>query len=148
MDSLQWKVVALTGILIQLWFITRVESYPYLFDRITALPGQPQVGFQQYSGYVTVDNKKQRALFYYFVEAEIDPASKPLVLWLNGGLLYTLRLILNIQRCVFLNVVLVFSGPGCSSLGVGAFSENGPFRPSGNKLVRNEHSWNTGTVMC
>jgi hypothetical protein len=35
-------------------------------------------------------------------------------------------------------------GPGCSSVGVGAFSENGPFRPSGNVLVRNEYSWNKG----
>ncbi|ONK58024.1 uncharacterized protein A4U43_C09F7120 [Asparagus officinalis] len=33
-------------------------------------------------------------------------------------------------------------GPGCSSVGVGAFSENGPFRPSGQMLVRNEYSWN------
>ncbi|XP_076937645.1 serine carboxypeptidase-like 46 [Bidens hawaiensis] len=64
-------------------------------DKILKLPGQPQVGFQQYSGYVTVDAKKKRALFYYFVEAEVDPVSKPLVLWLNGG-------------------------PGCSSLGVGS----------------------------
>ncbi|KAG6422453.1 hypothetical protein SASPL_119025 [Salvia splendens] len=86
-------------------------------DRISELPGQPSVGFHQYSGYVSVDQREERALFYYFVEAEIDPASKPLVLWLNGG-------------------------PGCSSLGVGAFSENGPFRPSGNGLVRNEQSWN------
>ncbi|XAR50378.1 Carboxypeptidase D [Bertholletia excelsa] len=85
--------------------------------KITRLPGQPIVGFQQFSGYVTVDEEKQKALFYYFVEAEIDPVSKPLVLWLNGG-------------------------PGCSSLGVGAFSENGPFRPSGKVLVRNEYSWN------
>ncbi|XP_016465881.1 serine carboxypeptidase-like 45 [Nicotiana tabacum] len=86
-------------------------------DKIILLPGQPQVGFQQFSGYVTVDDKKQRALFYYFVEAEINPASKPLVLWLNGG-------------------------PGCSSLGVGAFSENGPFRPNGQVLVKNKYSWN------
>ncbi|XP_038686466.1 serine carboxypeptidase-like 45 isoform X2 [Tripterygium wilfordii] len=34
------------------------------------------------------------------------------------------------------------SGPGCSSLGVGALSENGPFRPHGRTLVRNEYSWN------
>lgn len=54
-------------------------------DKIFRLPGQPHVGFQQFSGYVTVDDKKHRALFYYFVEAETDPASKPLVLWLNGG---------------------------------------------------------------
>lgn len=88
-----------------------------LTDKIANLPGQPQVSFQQFSGYVTVDQKKHKSLFYYFVEAEVDPSSKPLVLWLNGG-------------------------PGCSSLGVGAFSENGPFRPKGNILVKNDHSWN------
>uniref|UniRef100_A0A7C8YZR5 Carboxypeptidase n=1 Tax=Opuntia streptacantha TaxID=393608 RepID=A0A7C8YZR5_OPUST len=86
-------------------------------DKIDKLPGQPKVGFQQFSGYVSVDDKKQKSLFYYFVEAEVEPASKPLVLWLNGG-------------------------PGCSSVGVGAFSENGPFRPQGNVLIRNEYSWN------
>ncbi|XP_044487797.1 serine carboxypeptidase-like 45 isoform X2 [Mangifera indica] len=120
MSSLHRKMQALAAILIQLCFCIQVESNsnPYTCDdRITWLPGQPLVGFQHYSGYVTVDEKKQKALFYYFSEAEIDPASKPLVLWLNGG-------------------------PGCSSLGVGAFSENGPFRPSGEVLVRNEYSWN------
>ncbi|CAN6472437.1 unnamed protein product [Victoria cruziana] len=91
-------------------------------DRITGLPGQPSVNFQQFAGYVTVDVESQRALFYYFAEAETDPSSKPLVIWFNGG-------------------------PGCSSLGVGAFSENGPFRPSGNVLVRNEYSWNTEANM-
>lgn len=59
-------------------------------DKITLLPGQPQVNFQQFSGYVTVNNddhhKKQKSLFYYFVEAQVDPMSKPLVLWLNGGI--------------------------------------------------------------
>jgi serine carboxypeptidase-like clade 2 len=54
-------------------------------DRISRLPGQPEVSFGQYSGYVGVDDGGKRALFYYFVEAEVDPASKPLVLWLNGG---------------------------------------------------------------
>ncbi|XP_015067475.1 serine carboxypeptidase-like 45 [Solanum pennellii] len=97
-------------------YVGIVSALPHP-DKIIKLPGQPPVGFQQFSGYVTVDDKKQRSLFYYFVEAEIDPASKPLVLWLNGG-------------------------PGCSSLGVGAFSENGPFRPRGEGLVINEHSWN------
>ncbi|KAK9090013.1 hypothetical protein Sjap_023190 [Stephania japonica] len=110
-----WAIAAL---LFFLGLPFEIAAFPGLADKITALPGQPHVGFQHFSGYVTVDGyKKQRALFYYFVEAELDPASKPLVLWLNGG-------------------------PGCSSLGVGAFSENGPFRPSGEVLVRNEHSWN------
>ncbi|KAL8099161.1 hypothetical protein AgCh_031727 [Apium graveolens] len=56
------------------------------FDKITRLPGQPKLGFQQYSGYVVIDktNNTERAFFYYFVEAEKDPASKPLVLWFNG----------------------------------------------------------------
>ncbi|XP_059656540.1 serine carboxypeptidase-like 45 isoform X2 [Cornus florida] len=118
MPSLQWKILALAMVLSQPTFLfMEVDCFLSTFDKITQLPGQPQVSFQQFSGYVTVDEKKQRALFYYFVEAEIDPDSKPLVLWLNGG-------------------------PGCSSLGVGAFSENGPFRPSGEVLVRNEYSWN------
>ncbi|CAL0305209.1 unnamed protein product [Lupinus luteus] len=87
-------------------------------DSIASLPGQPpNIHFQHFSGYVTLHHNKQKALFYYFVESQTDPASKPLVLWLNGG-------------------------PGCSSLGVGAFSENGPFRPNGEFLIQNEYSWN------
>ncbi|XP_077229246.1 serine carboxypeptidase-like 45 [Tasmannia lanceolata] len=115
MYSLSWKTMAMTTTMFYLYLSMGVEPYPN--DIITYLPGQPPVTFQQFSGYITVDENKQRALFYYFAEAEIDPISKPLVLWLNGG-------------------------PGCSSVGVGAFSENGPFRPSGEILVRNEYSWN------
>lgn len=62
------------------------ESSSSHSDKIHELPGQPQVGFQQFSGYVKVDAQKNTSLFYYFVEAEKDPSSKPLVLWLNGGL--------------------------------------------------------------
>ncbi|TVU25219.1 hypothetical protein EJB05_27708 [Eragrostis curvula] len=97
--------------------VCRLGSCDGAGDRIRRLPGQPEVSFGQYSGYIGVDDKGKRALFYYFAEAEVEPATKPLVLWLNGG-------------------------PGCSSLGVGAFSENGPFRPSGQVLVKNEYSWN------
>ncbi|KAG6769076.1 hypothetical protein POTOM_024691 [Populus tomentosa] len=98
--------------------ISRSVDSSSVDDKILSLPGQPPVSFQQYSGYVTVDENQDRALFYYFVEAESDPASKPLVLWLNGG-------------------------PGCSSFGIGAFSENGPFRSrGGGLLVRNDYSWN------
>ncbi|XP_047151923.1 serine carboxypeptidase-like 45 [Vigna umbellata] len=87
-------------------------------DKISSLPGQPHVKFQQYSGYITVDDQHQRALFYYFVEAQKDPTSKPLVLWLNGG-------------------------PGCSSVGVGALIEHGPFKPRDNNVLeKNHYSWN------
>ncbi|CAN1175097.1 Serine carboxypeptidase-like 45 [Linum perenne] len=102
---------------ISIVMVDSISSSPHP-DEISRLPGQPpKVRFRQFSGYVTVDYKKETSLFYYFVEAETDPASKPLVLWLNGG-------------------------PGCSSLGVGAFSENGPFRPNGKNLVKNSYSWN------
>ncbi|KAJ1443079.1 Serine carboxypeptidase, serine active site [Sesbania bispinosa] len=116
MSSLLWSSIAMCVavllLLLQLCYLG--VAHP---DRITRLPGQPHVQFHQFSGYVTVDNKNNRALFFYFAEAEKDALSKPLVLWLNGG-------------------------PGCSSLGVGAFSENGPFRPKGEALVRNQFSWN------
>jgi hypothetical protein len=85
MLSVPWQTMAIAVALLQLYFLTEAESSPTEVDRIIRLPGQPQVGFQQYSGYVTVDDNKQKALFYYFAEAEVDPASKPLVLWLNGG---------------------------------------------------------------
>ncbi|KAJ4822923.1 hypothetical protein Tsubulata_048763 [Turnera subulata] len=93
-------------------------------DKIGSLPGQPDgVDFDQYAGYVTVDPKNGRALFYYFVESPQDSSSKPLVLWLNGG-------------------------PGCSSLGFGAMEELGPFRVNsdGKTLYRNEYAWNNGTL--
>jgi serine carboxypeptidase-like clade II len=54
-------------------------------DRVEALPGQPPVAFAQYSGYVTVNEERGRALFYWLTEADGDAATKPLVLWLNGG---------------------------------------------------------------
>ncbi|XP_008791046.2 serine carboxypeptidase-like 45 [Phoenix dactylifera] len=117
MHTLAWKAMVMAATLLQLCSSKELETNLSLQDKITKLPGQPQVSFQQFSGYITVDDRKQRALFYYFAEAELDPSTKPLVLWLNGG-------------------------PGCSSVGVGAFSENGPFRPSGQLLVRNEYSWN------
>ncbi|XP_057799044.1 serine carboxypeptidase-like 27 isoform X2 [Salvia miltiorrhiza] len=89
-------------------------------DRIIKLPGQPSnVSFSQYSGYVTVDAKAGRALFYWLVEASKKPESKPLVLWLNGG-------------------------PGCSSIAYGASEEVGPFRvrPDGQTLSLSRHAWN------
>jgi len=55
-------------------------------ERVLQLPGQSfDVSFAQYSGYITVDKHSGRNLFYWFFEAAEDAASKPLVLWLNGG---------------------------------------------------------------
>ena len=38
-------------------------------------------------------------------------------------------------------------GPGCSSLGFGAFMEHGPFQPGQNGLLlENKYSWNLGEI--
>ncbi|CAA3013625.1 serine carboxypeptidase-like 31 [Olea europaea subsp. europaea] len=89
-------------------------------DVVTELPGQPSVKFEHYAGYVTVNEKNGRALFYWFYEATTHPNEKPLVLWLNGG-------------------------PGCSSVGYGATQEIGPFLVDidGRGLTFNPDSWNT-----
>lgn len=74
-------------------------------DKVESLPGQPDCDddsedFDQYAGYITVDPKAGRALFYYFVEAVNDSKSAPLVLWFNGGngddlqMIETFRLVL------------------------------------------------------
>ncbi|XP_039034616.1 serine carboxypeptidase 1-like [Hibiscus syriacus] len=48
-------------------------------DKISALPGQPDgVDFNHYSGYVTVDSKAGRALFYYFAESPENSSTNPL----------------------------------------------------------------------
>lgn len=57
-------------------------------DLVTELPGQPDVDFRHFAGYITVDEKNGRALFYWFYEATAQPEEKPLVLWLNGGMTY------------------------------------------------------------
>eukprot|EP00762_Andalucia_godoyi_P008269 ANDGO_02965.mRNA.1 Serine carboxypeptidase-like 25 len=94
-------------------------------DRITSLPGVSfDLPSRQYSGYLQVS--ETRRLFYWFVEAEIDPANAPLINWENGG-------------------------PGCSSVS-GLLTENGPFRPAASsrhasidplsiELEYNEDTW-------
>lgn len=110
----------MASLVVQLCISFGVESSSSHSDKIIRLPAQPRVGFQQFSGYVTVDDKKHRMLFYYFVEAETDPASKPLVLWLNGGSqlldmlhIYTLKLTqmrkMCSQSCIILIDNMVFN---------------------------------------
>ncbi|KAK7256718.1 hypothetical protein RIF29_30176 [Crotalaria pallida] len=89
-------------------------------DRIINLPGQPSnPSVSQFSGYITVNEDHERALFYWFFEAQSEPSNKPLLLWLNGG-------------------------PGCSSVGTGAVVELGPLliNKNGDGLHFNPFSWN------
>lgn len=71
---------------------------------------------QQYSGFFYAGDRKK--YFYWFFESRSNPASDPLVMWLNGG-------------------------PGCSSL-MGLFVENGPCHLSedDSETTLNEFSWN------
>ncbi|XP_065875790.1 serine carboxypeptidase-like 20 [Euphorbia lathyris] len=90
---------------------------------ITQIPGfAATFPSKHYSGYVTIDERNGKKLFYYFVESEGNPSQDPVVLWLNGG-------------------------PGCSSFD-GFVYEHGPFsfeaaNASGSlpKLHLNPHSW-------
>ncbi|MBN3288531.1 PPGB protein, partial [Polyodon spathula] len=86
-------------------------------DEVKFLPGlDKQPSFRQYSGYLNVSESKH--LHYWFVEAQLNPSSSPVVLWLNGG-------------------------PGCSSLD-GFLTEHGPFliQDDGSTLKYNPYSWN------
>ncbi|TVU41278.1 hypothetical protein EJB05_14781, partial [Eragrostis curvula] len=89
-------------------------------DRVAHLPGQPgSPSVSQFAGYVTIDERRGRALFYWFFEAQAVPEEKPLLLFLTGG-------------------------PGCSSIGYGAASELGPLRVAsqGAALEFNQYAWN------
>ncbi|KAG6581552.1 Serine carboxypeptidase-like 35, partial [Cucurbita argyrosperma subsp. sororia] len=87
-------------------------------DEVIDLPDQPPVEFRHYAGYIKLRPSEEKALFYWFFEAQNDVALKPLVLWLNGG-------------------------PGCSSIAYGAAQELGPFLVQSNgKLKLNPFSWN------
>lgn len=79
------KVLVFLGFLIGISGLVVVDGFP-AEDLVVRLPGQPRVGFRQFAGYVDVDLRHGRSLFYYFVEADKDPDKKPLTLWLNGGL--------------------------------------------------------------
>jgi len=88
--------------------------------KITNLPGFniSTLNFSQYSGYIQVQSKPNRYLFYWFVESSNKPAKDPVVLWLNGG-------------------------PGCSSLD-GFWSEHGPLQlDEWGNVYYNQYSWNT-----
>ncbi|XP_072973915.1 serine carboxypeptidase 24-like isoform X1 [Typha angustifolia] len=123
MGSQRSSTASFASIYLLLLLFTKISAgfFPVdqALDRISALPGQPPVSFEQFSGYVTVNKEHGRALFYWLTEAKVDAAKKPLLLWLNGG-------------------------PGCSSVAYGASEEIGPFRitRNGSSLYHNKYSWN------
>jgi len=95
---------------------------------VTNLPGLTWTpNFQQYAGYVTVDQAHGRNLFYWFVQSQSSPSTDPVVLWINGG-------------------------PGCSTIGAGFLQEHGPFftnlNPNMTVGLRSDFwSWNKAANM-
>ena len=86
-------------------------------DRVTSLPGWSDAfRSARYSGFLK-GSDATRHISYFFVESEGDPASDPVVLWLNGG-------------------------PGCSSF-IGLWLEQGPLTMGGDGLItENAGRWN------
>lgn len=87
-------------------------------DRIVDLPGlNKESKLKQFSGYLTVDEKTNRSIFYWYVESLSDPSTDPVVLWTNGG-------------------------PGCSGL-LGFGTEQGPYHiQKDGTLKTNPYAWN------
>lgn len=94
------------------------------YGPIASLPGYTMKQ-KMWSGYITVNETAGRALFFWFVESANDPVNDPLVYWTNGG-------------------------PGCSGIGGGLFSEQGPFRPDpagSGGLIDNPWAWSNSANM-
>ena len=109
-----------SSLLLFLVFLPFLFSQTQKDDLIDATKLFPQYtfSFKLYGGYLNLTNTK--AFHYLFLESQKNPATDPLIVWLNGG-------------------------PGCSSL-LGAFYENGPFLfktdSDGFQDVMNKYAWN------
>jgi len=86
-------------------------------DLITSLPLYDGPLGMQYSGYININATTGKSLHYWFIQSFNQPATDPLVLWLNGG-------------------------PGCSSMD-GLFYEQGPihFSREGEDLNLHFNRW-------
>jgi len=117
-----WQQIAITLVLVIALISFSANADFNTPNKIKFLPGLKEIpNFDQYSGYITVDQASNRSLFYWFVESQRNPSSDPLLVWMNGG-------------------------PGASSL-MGLLSEHGPFRPTNpnqdpQELDVNPYSWN------
>ncbi|KAJ1438406.1 Alpha/Beta hydrolase protein, partial [Ochromonadaceae sp. CCMP2298] len=91
--------------------VVALTSAAVLEDKVTSLPGfKGDLPSTHYSGYLPTGKLSggPGQLHYWFIESTNDPASDPVVLWLNGG-------------------------PGSSSL-IGLLTENGQIVTNDNSL--------------
>ena len=67
------------------WLAGVLSQYGPAANEVTSFPGLAgPLPSKQYAGYVNVPGTAKQ-LYYILVTAESDPATAPLVLWLNGG---------------------------------------------------------------
>ncbi|ALC42146.1 CG4572 [Drosophila busckii] len=80
--------------------------------------GSQFLGVESYAGYLTVEEKYNSSLYFWYFPAEQNADKAPVVLWLQGG-------------------------PGSSSL-IGLFIENGPLQINEQgKLEKRNYTWST-----
>uniref|UniRef100_A0AC35U7T9 Neuroglian n=1 Tax=Rhabditophanes sp. KR3021 TaxID=114890 RepID=A0AC35U7T9_9BILA len=97
--------------------LMQIASSRPKYDEIKSMPGiNFQPNFKQYSGFLQASNKHY--FHYWYTEAQSNPETAPVILWLTGG-------------------------PGCSSI-LALLEECGPFRVGnyGNTVFENPYSWN------
>lgn len=82
---------------------------------LATVADKPFDWLKSYAGYLTVNEKYNSNMFFWYFPSESDPHHDPIVLWLQGG-------------------------PGASSL-FGLFTENGPFSVTESGLEPRKYSW-------
>jgi carboxypeptidase D len=100
-----------------LFFSTSSQKDPSL-HKVTSLPGlKTPINFNHYAGLIPLDSLGNNQMFYWLIESPTDSATKPLIIWMNGG-------------------------PGCSSMD-GLWLELGPFRLAEDRqtVKLNPFSW-------
>ncbi|KAJ9146171.1 hypothetical protein P3X46_028475 [Hevea brasiliensis] len=114
-----------SGLLIALLYSTWLLSYG-----VERNPAKDLV----FAGYIDVDVKNGRSIFYYFVEAKKNLEKKPLSIWLNGdqsSLPLSLSDGVTTLSKPMTIIIVIFL------IGGGAFTELGSFFPSGDGRASN-----------
>eukprot|EP01084_Bolivina_argentea_P194089 332972_1 len=112
----------LTCLILVVSLINNVNSISpddFLINSLPLYNGTNANKFEQYSGYMNLDDDDETALFFWFVASMRDPTTDPLILWMSGG-------------------------PGVSSIFYGLWTEHGPWRltPNATNVIDYEYSWN------
>jgi len=84
-------------------------------DLVAELPGYGKTPTKQYSGFLAADAKQTVFLHYWFVESSGNPATDPVLVWLNGMSTHHTRVCAKACRSVR-QPVLIHSAHVCQPL--------------------------------